>query len=94
MHWNLLILLGGGVALSDVVRTSGLSDIIGQQLQHLTNLNIGSIVLIISILSAFLTEFISNMSVANIFIPILLEMVNILYIFLNFLICSIILFCI
>ncbi|XP_066295610.1 Na(+)/citrate cotransporter-like isoform X3 [Branchiostoma lanceolatum] len=71
MPWSVVILLGGGFALADGVKASGLSDWMGQGFQTFSGFPVVALVLIICIIVAFITEFTSNTSTAAIFLPIL-----------------------
>eukprot|EP00093_Oithona_nana_P005229 05229.XXX_19647_17798_1 [CDS] Oithona nana genome sequencing. len=71
MPWDVLLLLAGGFALSFGCKESGLSDWIAEKMEGLSQLNPWQINLIISILAAIITEFVSNTATANIFVPIL-----------------------
>ena len=71
MPWDVLLLLAGGFALSSGCQASGLSDWIAEKMEGLSQLNPWQINLIISILAAIITEFVSNTATANIIVPIL-----------------------
>ncbi|XP_078680629.1 solute carrier family 13 member 2-like [Branchiostoma floridae x Branchiostoma belcheri] len=71
LSWEVIILLGGGYALADGVKVSGLSAWMGQGFRGLEGFSPAFIVIIITIMIAFITEFSSNTSAASIFLPIL-----------------------
>lgn len=71
ISWPILILFGGGLALSHGVQTSGLSDIINQKLQFLASLPPWLSLFGLVIALIFLTEFASNTAVASVFVPLL-----------------------
>nr|CAH0105112.1 unnamed protein product [Daphnia galeata] len=73
LPWGIVLLLGGGFALSDATEASGLSDWIGQQLTGLQVLPPFVIMLIICIITATITEIASNTATANILLPILAD---------------------
>ncbi|XP_046440679.1 solute carrier family 13 member 5-like [Daphnia pulex] len=73
LPWGIVLLLGGGFALSDATQASGLSDWIGQQLIVLKVLPPFVIMLIICIITATITEIASNTATANILLPILAD---------------------
>lgn len=73
LPWGIVLLLGGGFALSDATKESGLSDWIGQQLTGLSVLPPFVIMLIICIITATITEVASNTATANILLPILAD---------------------
>ena len=72
--WGVIILFGGGFALADGCKKSGLSDWIGDQLIGLTDLNELVLLIIICILSSVLTQIVSNVTTAAIIIPIMLRL--------------------
>ena len=81
-NWIILILnfntSGAGFALSDASKVSGLSLWLGQRLTQLEVLPPFAIMLIICIMTASITEVASNTATANILLPILAEMVQLL----------------
>ncbi|CAH1232054.1 SLC13A2 [Branchiostoma lanceolatum] len=83
MPWSVVILLGGGFALADGVKASGLSDWMGQGFQTFSGFPVVALALIICIIVAFVTEFTSNTSTAAIFLPILGKLVSGLSIWLS-----------
>ncbi|XP_045030623.1 solute carrier family 13 member 5 [Daphnia magna] len=74
LPWGIVLLLGGGFALSDASKASGLSSWLGDQLAVLSFLPPFAIMLIICIMTAAVTEVASNTATANILLPILAEM--------------------
>lgn len=70
IRWDILILLGGGLALSNAIQTTGLSDWIGGGAAALSNLPVLALVIIIMFLMVFLGELVSNTAMAAIFLPI------------------------
>lgn len=71
LPWDILLLFGGGLALSSQFSTSGLSYWIGHQVAVLGNLPILVMVLLVSLLVIFLTEITSNTATAAAFLPVL-----------------------
>ncbi|XP_002733305.1 Na(+)/citrate cotransporter-like [Saccoglossus kowalevskii] len=74
LPWDVVILLGGGFALADACKVSGLSVWIGKQLVVLANIPPVAMVFVITTLIAAFTEVTSNTSTASIFLPILGEL--------------------
>ncbi|XP_077298814.1 tricarboxylate transporter protein I'm not dead yet isoform X2 [Arctopsyche grandis] len=72
--WGLLFLLGGGFALAEGSKASGMSELIGNSLSGLQALSPAIILLIVVIICELLTEFTSNVAIANIILPVLAEM--------------------
>ena len=73
---NAIVNAGGGFALSDASKESGLSEWLGIQLAGLGSLPPLAIMFIICIMTATVTEIASNTATANILLPILAEMVR------------------
>ncbi|EFX74310.1 hypothetical protein DAPPUDRAFT_307380 [Daphnia pulex] len=74
LPWGIVLLLGGGFALSDASKISGLSKWLVGQLGGLSSLPPFVVMLIICIMTATITEVASNTATANILLPILSEM--------------------
>jgi sodium-dependent dicarboxylate transporter 2/3/5 len=69
--WGVLILFGGGIAISTAFETSGLSGIIGDTMQGLSNWPTVGVIGLVTVVSGLLSEFTSNTATANILMPIL-----------------------
>ncbi|XP_023239149.1 solute carrier family 13 member 2-like [Centruroides sculpturatus] len=76
--WGVLILLGGGLALAEGAKESGLSVWLGNQLVYLKYLSIDGAIIVLCIFTAALTEVISNMSMATIMLPVANQMAAVL----------------
>ncbi|XP_076545915.1 uncharacterized protein LOC117608989 [Osmia lignaria lignaria] len=74
MHWSLILVLGGGFAISAGSTTSRLSSIIGNALIGLQSINPLAILFIVCAFAETATELTSNVAVANIILPVLAEM--------------------
>ncbi|MBN9645042.1 SLC13 family permease [Corynebacterium mendelii] len=70
LPWGVLLLFGGGLALSSQFSTTGLSEWIGQQVTVLEGMPIVIIVLVIAAIVLVLTEFTSNTATAATFLPV------------------------
>jgi solute carrier family 13 (sodium-dependent dicarboxylate transporter), member 2/3/5 len=71
LPWHIVLLFGGGFALATAFANSGLSEWFGVQLKWLSNLHPFFIILMISLLVAFLTELTSNTATTEMILPIL-----------------------
>lgn len=69
LPWGVLLLFGGGLALSSQFTNSGLSDWIGEQLSGLGFLPIVLLVVVVALVVLVLTEFTSNTATAATFLP-------------------------
>lgn len=74
--WSLIFLLGGGFALAEGGRVSGMSYILGQSLSSLKTLPPLLLLFVVCLSAQILTEFTSNVAIANILLPVLAEMVS------------------
>ncbi|XP_004519108.1 protein I'm not dead yet isoform X2 [Ceratitis capitata] len=72
--WGLIFLLGGGFALAEGSKVSGMASKIGKALVVLENLPHPLLLLVVILVAVFLTAFSSNVAIANIIIPVLAEM--------------------
>nr|WP_311195352.1 DASS family sodium-coupled anion symporter [Suttonella sp. R2A3] len=69
--WGVLLLFGGGITLSVILRDSGASLVLGQQIaQTFGNMHPLLIILIIAAFIIFLTEFTSNTASAALLVPV------------------------
>ena len=69
LPWGVLLLFGGGLALSTQFTESGLSDWIGDQLSGLGFLPLVLLVFVVALVVLVLTEFTSNTATAATFLP-------------------------
>lgn len=76
MPWSLMFLLGGGFAISRGSMASGLAKKIGETLVPLRFLPPFFIMLIVCFFIGTITEFTSNVGIANITLPVIAQMVK------------------
>ncbi|XP_023933341.1 solute carrier family 13 member 5-like [Lingula anatina] len=74
LPWSVVLLLGGGFALADAAKVSGLSSLIGDTLTVLKGIHPILLVLIICTVVAAATEVTSNVATATLTIPIIGEL--------------------
>ncbi|CAB0035552.1 unnamed protein product [Trichogramma brassicae] len=72
--WSLMFIFGGGFAISKGSLESGLSQKIGDSMEELFGLPPFVLLIVVCILMSVVTEFTSNIGVANIILPIIAEM--------------------
>ncbi|KAH9640556.1 hypothetical protein HF086_001605 [Spodoptera exigua] len=70
--WGLLFLLGS--------KATGLSAMIGSSLEGLHGLNHAVVLLVVVLVTQFITEFTSNVAIANLILPVLANMARVLHI--------------
>lgn len=69
--WGVLLLFGGGICLSNVLKHTGTSMFLANELSSMiADLNIVVVILVIAIFVVFLTEFASNTASAALLIPV------------------------
>jgi sodium-dependent dicarboxylate transporter 2/3/5 len=69
--WDVLILFGGGIAMADAFRSTGLVEWLGARLEVLEGVPPLLVILAIATMLTFLTEVTSNTATASIMLPIL-----------------------
>jgi sodium-dependent dicarboxylate transporter 2/3/5 len=70
LPWGVLLLFGGGLALSAQFSSSGLADWIGEQVSGLGGLPVWLLVAVMAVAILFLTEITSNTATAATFLPV------------------------
>ncbi|XP_054707639.1 Na(+)/citrate cotransporter-like isoform X2 [Uloborus diversus] len=68
--WGVLILVGGGFALADTAQKSGLSKLLGENLMFLAVLPPGAMVVVVCLVTAMITEIITNVTSVTVLLPI------------------------
>ena len=74
LPWGIVLLFGGGMALAEGFKSSGLADWVGSQASLLENVPLLFLVLILVTAVNFLTEITSNLATASMLLPILASM--------------------
>lgn len=72
--WDIVILLGGGLALAEGFQASGLSVVLARKLNVLSSLPLFFMILLISLVVLFTTELTSNIATVTLVLPILAAM--------------------
>lgn len=70
LPWGILLLFGGGLSLANALNHVGLIDDIGQLFAHMETTNLIWIVLGLATVSLFMTEFMSNVALTSVMIPV------------------------
>jgi len=71
LPWGVLLLLGGGLALAAGVEKTGLAAWLGSQLSLVGSLPSLSVILAVTVLTTWVTEFASNTATATLMMPVL-----------------------
>lgn len=71
IHWGVLLLFAGGIAIAKAFSVTGISTAIGDQLSLLTRLSIYFVIILIALSVTFLTEITSNTATTALLMPIL-----------------------
>ncbi|RWS31881.1 solute carrier family 13 member 3-like protein [Leptotrombidium deliense] len=70
MPWGVFLLLGGGFSLAEATEKSKLSEWVSQQLSSLPIAHTAILVILLTIIAAFITEIASNVATASVILPI------------------------
>jgi solute carrier family 13 (sodium-dependent dicarboxylate transporter), member 2/3/5 len=71
LPWGVLILLGGGLALAEGVEKTGLASWLGSQLSSFGQLSPLTVIFLVTLLTAWVTEFASNTATTTLMMPVL-----------------------
>ena len=71
IHWGVLLLFAGGIAIAKAFTATGISGAIGEALSGVTRLSIVIIIAIVALTVTFLTEITSNTATTALLMPIL-----------------------
>lgn len=74
--WGIVLLLGGGVALAEGAKQSGLSTFIGSKLAGLREVPKEVLQLVVCLLAGGMTELASNTATSSVLLPILANLVS------------------
>mmetsp|Transcript_42433 Transcript_42433/g.59451 ORF Transcript_42433/g.59451 Transcript_42433/m.59451 type:complete len:271 (+) Transcript_42433:29-841(+) len=77
ISWGVCMLLGAGIALATASTTTGLSSALGNLIFDLGNLPIFVFIFTACLFVSFLTEFMSNVAMANLMLPIVAELADV-----------------
>ncbi len=72
LPWGILILFGGGLCLAKAMETTGIIQMIGDRISANQEISIVLLVLILTTVMLFMTEIMSNVALATIFIPVVM----------------------
>lgn len=75
-HWSLIFLFGGGFAIAEGGKVSGMSKILGESLSGLKPLPVFALLFIVCVAGQIFTEFTTNIAVTNVIVPVLAELVR------------------
>lgn len=78
MQWGILLLFGGGLALANAMETSGLMNLVGENVKALNISSTFLFVLVLTTLAIFLSELMSNVALVTVFVPVVLKIAVIL----------------
>jgi sodium-dependent dicarboxylate transporter 2/3/5 len=70
MQWGILLLFGGGLCLAEGLKVTGIIDLVGTTIAQQSTYSVYLILLLI-ILTVFLSEVMSNVALVQIFIPVI-----------------------
>lgn len=70
LPWGILILFGGGISLAEGMESTGIIKAIGESIKGIQGINIWTLMLILIVTAIVLTEFMSNVALVTIFVPV------------------------
>jgi sodium-dependent dicarboxylate transporter 2/3/5 len=76
MSWGILLLFGGGIALAGALEETGVMQLIGNKLAHTGPTNGIGLVVVVVVVSIFLSEVMSNVAQVIVFAPVLAAMAD------------------
>jgi sodium-dependent dicarboxylate transporter 2/3/5 len=71
IHWGVLLLFAGGIAIAKAFAVTGISEAIGESLSGVTRLSIIALIAVVALAVTFLTEITSNTATTTLLMPIL-----------------------
>jgi len=71
IHWGVLLLFAGGIAIAKAFAITGISEAIGESLSGVTRLSIIALIAVVALSVTFLTEITSNTATTTLLMPIL-----------------------
>ncbi|MDA9240619.1 SLC13 family permease [bacterium] len=71
IHWGVLLLFAGGIAIAKAFTVTGISQAIGESLSAVTRLSIIVLIAVVALAVTFLTEITSNTATTTLLMPIL-----------------------
>lgn len=72
MPWGILLLFGGGLSLAKAMESTGIIQLVGQEISGLQGTQIWVVTLLLTSVSLFLTELMSNVALVTIFLPVVM----------------------
>ncbi|MFZ1528047.1 MAG: DASS family sodium-coupled anion symporter [Ferruginibacter sp.] len=76
MAWGILLLFGGGIALANTLEKAGLISMLGKWLSHYAGSNILILIFMITVITIFLSEVMSNVAQVIVFAPVIAGMAD------------------
>lgn len=73
LPWGILILFGGGLCLAKGMETAGLVQLVGEKIAAQGHINIWVLMILLTTIMLFMTELMSNIALATIFIPVVIS---------------------
>jgi solute carrier family 13 (sodium-dependent dicarboxylate transporter), member 2/3/5 len=70
LPWGILLLFGGGLALAKAMEATGIIQLVGQAIADQGQVRLWVLLLLVTSVSLFLTEVMSNVALATIFLPV------------------------
>ena len=72
LPWGILILFGGGMTLAKGMETTGLIQVLGDTIANNNQLSLWMLIGVLTLVMLFMTELMSNVALATIFVPVVM----------------------
>jgi solute carrier family 13 (sodium-dependent dicarboxylate transporter), member 2/3/5 len=72
LPWGILLLFGGGLSLAKAMEASGIVQEVGELVSGFDQISVWTLVLVLTLMSLFLTELMSNVALTTLFIPVVI----------------------
>ncbi len=76
LHWGILLLFGGGLAMAKGLEQTGVINLLATIANSFKGINVYLLIIILTAVSLFLTEIMSNVALATIMIPVVIGIAN------------------
>jgi len=80
MAWGILLLFGGGLCLAGALEKEGLIKLVGEKIAEVSGTNILLLVVLLTVLSIFLSELMSNVAMVTVFVPVVIGVAEALHV--------------
>ncbi|MCC6685250.1 MAG: DASS family sodium-coupled anion symporter [Bacteroidia bacterium] len=76
LHWGILLLFGGGLAMAKGLEKTGVINLLATIANSFKGINVYLLIIVLTTVSLFLTEIMSNVALATIMVPVVIGIAN------------------